>query len=244
MLFRSDGSADRQALRKDVIVTNMHGVHGDSMSESAILSMLALARDLPRNIRHQGRHDWERWPSRLIQGKTVGVLGVGAIAEALAPRLKALGLATIGISSGVRPVPGFDRMEPKARLVEIAGELDYFILLTPYTVENHHLVDGKVLAAMRRGAFLINLARGGVVDETALIEALRTGHLGGAALDVFAKEPLAADSPLWAMENVIITCHVAGLHDEYPEIALPIIIENLRRFAAGRSDEMTNVVPH
>ena len=97
-----DGITDRPALRKEVIVTNMRGMHGDSMSEAAILMMLALARDLPRNIRNQGRHDWGRWPSRLIQAKTVGVLGVGAIAEALAPRLKALGLATIGISSGVQ----------------------------------------------------------------------------------------------------------------------------------------------
>ena len=176
-----DGIADRQALRKDVIVTNMHGVHGDSMSESAILSMLALARDLPRNVRNQAKHEWGRWPSRLITGKTVGILGVGAIAEALAPRCKALGMTVVGVTSGKRTVPGFDRMESKDRLAQVVGEFDYFVLLTPYSKETHHLVNAAVLGAMKPRSFLVNLARGGVVDETALIEVLKNGPLAGAA---------------------------------------------------------------
>ena len=239
-----DGITDRPALRKEVVVTNMHGLHGESMSEAAIMLMLALARDLPRNVRAQDKYAWERWPSRLIAGKTVGILGVGAIAEALAPRLKALGMTTIGISSGVRPVPGFDRLEPKSRLHEVVRELDHFVLLTPYTRKTHHLVDASVLGAMRPGSFLVNLARGGVVDETALVHALSSGPLAGAALDVFSVEPLPADSPLWSLPNVIITPHLGGLHDEYPELALPIVIDNMRLFFAGRPGEMINLVPH
>src|SRR3954464_7423337 len=106
-----DGITDRPALRKDVVVANMHGLHGESMSEATIMLMLALARDLPRNVRAQARHAWERWPSRLIAGKTVGILGVGAIAEALAPRLKAMGMKVVGITSAPRELAGFDRME-------------------------------------------------------------------------------------------------------------------------------------
>jgi D-2-hydroxyacid dehydrogenase (NADP+) len=237
-----DGIADRKALRKDTIVTNMHGVHGDSMSESAILSILALARDLPRNVRNQAKHEWGRWASRVISGKTVGILGVGAIAEALAPRCKAMGMTVVGITSGKRAVPGFDRMEGKDRLKEAVAGCDYLVLLTPYSKETHHIVNAAVLKAMKPGSFLVNLARGGVVDEAALIEALKSGHVAGAALDVFATEPLPKDSPLWDMENVIVTPHHGGFHDEYAQMALPTIIENMRRFAAGDTASMINRV--
>ena len=237
-----DGIADRPSLRKDVIVTNMHGVHGDSMSESALLSMLALARDLPRNVRNQAKREWGRWPSRLLAGKTVGILGVGAIAEALAPRCKAMGMTVVGITSGQRAVPGFDRMESKDRLTEVVRDIDYFVLLTPYSKETHHLVNAQVLKAMKPGSFLVNLARGGVVDEAALVESLKSGHLAGAALDVFATEPLPKDSPLWDMENVIVTPHHGGFHDEYAQKALPTIIENFRRFTAGDVANMINRV--
>ena len=227
-----DGICDQPSLRPDVLVTNLRGVHGDAMSEAAIMSMLALARDLPRNVRNQARREWGRWPVRLITGKTAGILGVGAIAEALAPRLKALGMTVIGISSGARAVPGFDRMEPKHRLADTAPELDYLVLLTPYSKETHHLVDARILAAMKPGSFLVNLARGGVVDEAALV----------AALDVFATEPLPPDHALWGMENVIITPHLGGFHDEYADRALPVIVGNMRKYLAGDTGGMLNRV--
>jgi D-2-hydroxyacid dehydrogenase (NADP+) len=237
-----DGICDQPSLRKDVLVTNMRGVHGESMSEAALMSMLALARDLPRNVRNQARGAWERWPVRLISGKTVGILGVGAIAEALAPRCKALGMTVLGISSGPRVLPGFDRMAPKDRLAETVRELDYLVLLTPYSRQTHHLVDARILGAMKRGSFLVNLARGGVVDEAALMASLDSGHLAGAALDVFAAEPLPPDNPLWSMPNVIITPHLGGFHDEYADKALPVIIGNIRSFLAGDTAGMQNRV--
>jgi phosphoglycerate dehydrogenase-like enzyme len=239
-----DGITDRPALNKSTIVTNMHGLHGDAMSEAALMSMLALARQLPRSVRAQAKHAWERWPSSLLKGKTAGIFGVGAIAEDLAPRLKALGMTVVGITSGVREVPGFDRMVPRDRLTDAVRDIDYLILLTPYTKETHHLVNGPVLAAMKRTSFVINLARGGVMDEAALVQALREGHIAGAALDVFEKEPLPPESPLWDMPNVIVTPHLGGFHDEYATQALPVIEENLRKFLAGDFGTMRNLVAH
>lgn len=237
-----DGVIDRPALRAGVLVTNLRGLHGRSVSECTLAFMLALARNLPRSLRNQGAGRWERFPVTLLDGATVGILGVGVIAEELAPRCKALGMKVVGISSGKRDLPGFDAMRGKDELLQVAPDLDYLVLLTPYTAETHHIVDARVLAAMKPSAFLVNVARGGIVDEPALIKALGSGAIAGAALDVFAEEPLPAGHPFWTMENVIVTPHMAGFHAGYAAEALPIVEENIRRFMAGDVDHMTNIV--
>jgi phosphoglycerate dehydrogenase-like enzyme len=220
----------------------MHGLHGDSVPEAAIMLMLALARDLPRAMRNRNARKWERYPSQLLKGKTVGIFGVGAIAKSLAPKCKSFGMKVIGITSAVRGVEGFDRMVRRDDLESAVGELDFLVLLTPYTPETHGIVGEKVLAAMKPGAFLVNLARGGIVEEDALARALREKRLAGAALDVFATEPLPQDHPLWSMDNVIVTPHLGGFHDQYAEQALPTVIENFRKFLSGDTAGMTNVV--
>ena len=237
-----DGICDRPALRDGMIVTNMHGLHGESMSESALLSMLALARSLPRNLRNQARHAWERFTVKLVSGKTVGILGVGAIARDLAPRCKALGMKVVGITSAKRELPGFDRMFARDELKTAVRDVDFLILLTPYSAETRGLVNASILKAMKPSSFLVNLARGGIVDEPALVEALKAGTIAGAALDVFATEPLAPDHPFWDMPNVIITPHLGGFHDEYAEKALPVVEDNLKRFLAGDTANMRNLV--
>ncbi len=237
-----DGITDQPSLRDDVLVTNMHGLHGDSMPESALLSMLALARNLPRSLRNQGQRKWERFPTGLLKGKTVGILGIGAIAESLAPKCKAFGMTVSGITSAKRPVAGIDRMFLRGELELAARDLDFLVVLTPYTPETHGILNAKVFAAMKPTSFLVNLARGGVVDEAALLEALKERTIAGAALDVFAVEPLPQDHPFLAMKNVIVTPHLGGFHDQYPEQALPTVEENLRRFLAGDIDNMINVV--
>ncbi len=237
-----DGVTDSPALREGVLVTNLRGLHGKSVSECALAFMLALARNLPRSVRNQGAGRWERFPVTLLNGGTVGILGVGVIAEELAPRCKALGMKVIGITSGERELPGFDAMRGKDELMQVVPDLDYLVLLTPYTAETHHIVDARVLAAMKPSAFLVNVARGGVVDEPALVEALRSGAIAGAALDVFAEEPLPGDHPFYAMENVIVTPHMAGFHIGYATEALPVVEENIHRFLAGDVDHMINVV--
>jgi phosphoglycerate dehydrogenase-like enzyme len=212
------------------------------MSEAAIVSMLGLARQMPRTIRNQDKHVWERWLPQIIHGKTVGILGVGVIAEALAPRCKALGMNVVGFSSSMRAAAGFDRMLAISDLKNSASDLDFLVLLTPYSEATHHIVNVDVLMAMKPGGFLINLARGGVLDETALIKALEAGQLRGAALDVFSTEPLPPDHRFWSMENVIMTCHMGGLTDDYHLQALPIIETNLRHYLAGEVGQMINVV--
>ena len=239
----TDGIADRPSLRRDVVVTNIHGIHAPPVSEAAIMGMLALSRDLPRVLHNQDRRVWRRWPLRLLDGKTAGIFGLGVIAEGLAPRLKALGMRVVGISSTRRSVAGFDEVRGRDDLIEAVRDLDYLVLLTPYTPETRHIVGATVFAAMKPTSYLINLARGGVVDEEALIAALREGRIAGAALDVFAKEPLPEDHPFWSMENVIITPHLGGFYDEYPLRALPVIEHNMRCFLAGDSRGMMNVIP-
>jgi D-2-hydroxyacid dehydrogenase (NADP+) len=237
-----DGITDQPSLRKEVIVTNLHGIHGPPVSEAAFMSMLALSRQLPRTVRNQAKHNWERFPARLLHDKTVGIFGIGVIAEELAPKCKAFGMKVVGISSAQRDVPGFDRVYARSQLLEAVRDLDYFVLLTPLTPETRNSVNAKVLAAMKPGAYLVNLARGGVVDELALMEALKNQQLAGAALDVFATEPLPADHPLWDMEQVIITTHQGGFCDVYVNFALPVIEQNLRKFLAGDTANMINLV--
>ena len=237
-----DNIADVPSLGKDVVITNMHGVHGAPMSEAAIMSMLALARDLPRVVRNQDRHSWDRWPAKLLSGKTAGIFGVGSIAEALAPRCKALGMTVVGITTTRREVEGFDRMRGRDELLVAVREFDFFVLLTPYTPQTHHIVNAEVLAAMKPTAYLINLARGGIVDEQALLEVLREGKIAGAALDVFGKEPLPEDHPFWSLKNLIITPHLGGLNEDYAQLSLPTVEENLRRFTAGDTKYLLNLV--
>jgi phosphoglycerate dehydrogenase-like enzyme len=195
-----------------------------------------------RSLRSQRERKWVRFPATLLRGKTVGIFGVGAIALELAPRCKAMGMAVVGITSARRPAAGFDRMFGRDELAVAVRDLDYLVLLTPYTPETRHIVNAAVFAAMKPACFLINLARGGVVDEAALIEALRDKRIAGAALDVFAKEPLPEDHPFWGMDNVIITTHQGGFFDEYPVHALPVVEDNLRKFLAGDLKNMVNIV--
>jgi D-2-hydroxyacid dehydrogenase (NADP+) len=240
----TDGITDLPSFRPDIAVTNIRGIHGATMSEAALMAMLALARDLPRAVRAQDRHAWERWPSRLLDRATVGIFGIGAIAETLAPRCKALGMTVVGISSVKRAVAGFDRILARDELLDAVRDLDFLVVLTPYSVKTKNAIDESVFAAMKPSACIINLARGGVVDEGALVKALQQKRIAGAALDVFATEPLAADHPLWDMKNVIITAHLGGLYDRYVDDAMPTIAHNLRCFLADDMKGMINAVGH
>lgn len=234
-----DGLIDLPSLRHDVVITSVRGIHGAPLSEAALLSMLALARQLPRAIRAQDQRRWERWPSVLLKGKAVGILGIGAIAIELAPRCKALGMRVVGISSAPQRKPtGFDALRHRDELAAAVADLDFLVLLTPLTAQTRHIIDARILAAMKPTSFLINIARGGVVNEDDLVVALRDGRIAGAALDALEQEPLPEDHPLWSAGNVIITAHLAGYNDEYVDDAMPVIVHNMRCFLAGRMGEM------
>ena len=237
-----DNIVDLPSLGKEVVVTNIRGIHGAPVSEATIAFMLSLARDLPRSVRAQENAKWERWPSQLLSGKTVGILGVGLIAEYLAPICKTFHMTVVGISGSPRAAPGFDRMVTRGELMKVAGELDYLVVLAPLTPETRNIVGAKLLAAMKPTAYLVNVARGGVVDEPALIKALEAGQIAGAGLDVFSQEPLPPDNPLWKTKNLTIFSHLGGYSQGYEDRAMPTIAGNMAKFLAGDLKNMINIV--
>jgi len=237
-----DNIIDLPSLGKEVLVTNVRGIHGAPVSEATIAYMLSLARDLPRASVAHDKGQWERWPAALLAGKTVGILGVGLIAEYLAPICKALHMTVIGISGSPREAKGFDRMAHRDDFVKVVPELDFLVALAPLTAETRGIVGARVFAAMKPTAYLVNVARGGVVDEPALIAALESGEIAGAALDVFAQEPLPASSPLWRTKNVTIFSHLGGYSQGYEDRAMPTIAGNMAKFLSGDLKSMINIV--
>ena len=199
-----------------------------------------MARPFPRRRSRQ----WWRFPAQLLHDKTVGIFGIGQIAEALAPKCKAFGMRVVGVSSTPRNIAGFDRMHRREELAQVVGDFDFLVLLTPLTAATRNSIDAKIFAAMKPTSFLINLARGGVVDEPALIEALNNKRIAAAALDVFSHEPLPVDHPFWSMPNVIITTHQGGFCDVYIDYALPTVETNMACFLKGDFSGMINVVAH
>lgn len=232
------------SLRADVAVTSTRGIHGPQMCELVFLHMLALLRDMPRLSRQQAEGRWERWPQPLLLGKTVVIVGVGAIAEYIAPRCKAFGMKVIGVSASPRIPEGFDAMFDRARLRTAASLADFLVLLVPLSPQTENMIDASVLAAMKPSAFLINVARGGVLDEDALMAALGERRLAGAALDVFRQQPLPPDHPLWRTERVIITPLIGGMSNIYLDQAYDVVRDNLRLFLGGKIGSLRNIVAH
>jgi D-2-hydroxyacid dehydrogenase (NADP+) len=237
-----DNIIDLPSLGKEVLVTNVRGIHGQPVTEATLAYMLSLARDLPRAARAQEKGQWERWPAQLLAGKTVGILGVGLIAEYLAPVCKALSMTVVGITGTLRDVNGFDRVVGRGDLLKVAPDLDFLVVLLPMSAETRNIVGEKLFAAMKPTAYLVNVARGGVVDEAALIKALAAGQIAGAALDVYAQEPLPAHSPLWKTKNVTMFSHLGGYSLGYEARAMPTIAGNMAKFLAGDLKSMINIV--
>ena len=232
----------------DVVLTNGRGLHAVSMAEHALGLMLAfarklhLARDLQRERRWAQVELWtEPPPFGQLSGGTLGLVGLGAVGSALAERAAALGLRVIA----VRPHPAPDPRPAHeqwglVRLPELLERVDWVVLAAPHTGATRGLIGAAELARMRPGAVLVNLGRGALVDEPALVAALRAGRIGGAALDVVRGEPLSPDSPLWDLPNVILTPHIGGLGPGYWERAVEQFAANLERFLSGRP--LLNVV--
>lgn len=229
-------------LGPDVTVTSTRGMHGPQMSELVFLAMLALTRDYPRMLRNQQAATWERWPQPLLSGKTVVIVGVGAISECLAPRCRAFGMRVVGVSGSNREVAGFERLYPRSQLREAAAAADYLVLVVPHSPETHNLVDEPVIRALPRHAYLVNVARGGVLDEQALLEALRERRIAGAHLDVFRQAPLPPDSPLWRQEGLLVTPNIGGMSNVYLDQCYPIVRENLAHYLDGQPGRLVNRV--
>ena len=222
-------------------ITSGRGIHGPQMSELAFLYMLNFARDIRMILTDQATKHWERRPQRLLWNKTAVIIGVGVISEDLARCCKAFGMNVIGVSS--RPAaPNFDRMFTRDRLKEAAALADYLIAVVPLTPETKGMIDGAVLDAMPPHGVFINIARGPVVNEAELIDRLQRKVIAGAALDTFIEEPLSPDSPLWLLENVIITPHIGGKSESYVDQILPLLTHNICAFSEGRMGDFRNLV--
>jgi D-2-hydroxyacid dehydrogenase (NADP+) len=232
------------ALPPHVLLTSTRGIHGPQMSELAFLNMIALSRNFWKMQRNQAEAKWEPWAQPILDGKTIVIVGLGILAEHLAQRCKLFGMQVIGISGGRSEAPHFDEVHPRRELIRQAARADFLMLLVPYSPQTHHLINRDVIAAMKPSAFLINLARGGVLDEAALIEHLQAGKIAGAGLDIFSTMPLPPDNPLWRMPNVIITPNIGGRSDRFIEQTMTIVEPNLRAFVEGRLQDLKNLVPH
>jgi len=221
-------------LPASVEVANAHGLHGPQMSELALALMLALTKRVPRALEQQRAHLWKMWGMPQLAHKTLGILGLGAIGAAVAEKARAFEMRVIGTQRAPKPVPHVELVVDGASGTErVLRESDYVVVLLPLTPETRGSIGARELGWMKPGAFLVNLARGGIVDETALLERLRSGAIGGAALDVFAEEPLPASHPLWDAPNTIVTPHLAGLEPDYMKRLIELSVDNVQRLERG-----------
>ncbi len=232
------------SLRPDTVLTSGRGAHGAPMRETVVYLMMAVSRDVKTLVEEQKAHVWNRRFYSLFAGKTAVVVGVGVVGIAIGQLLKAFGMHVIGVTRTTRSVEGFDEMISTELLHEAAGRADFLINVLPANPDNALLFNRAVFTAMKSTAYYISAGRGQTVDEPALIAALRERSIAGAGLDVFQAEPLPADSPFWDLPNVFITPHLGGYTIEYEDLIMPLIVDNMRMFGAGRHSEMRNIVPH
>ena len=224
--------AAREWLPKGVPVTRMVHVFDTAMAEYVLGFLLAVQLDVRRALRQQASKTWQGWNPPHLRGSTAVVVGLGSIGSEVARTLKAHGLTVIGVSRTGQPVEGLDEVHTVDRLDSVLPRADYLVLVVPLTPETRGLIDGRRLGLLPRGAVLVNICRGAVVREQELTQSLESGQLRFAVLDVFEQEPLPPESPLWSMENVIVTPHMSG-PDDVPVNAARFL-ENYRRFLAGQ----------
>ncbi len=235
--------------RRGIHLASAQGVNANAVAEHGMALILAMLRRLPEAVRNQDRRQWRGMigdPTERedeLAGKTMLVVGLGRIGGRLARLGRAFGLTVLGVRRDpAAGGEGADEVHGLSSLTHLCGRADIVALTCPLTPETTGLVGAAALAAMRPGALLVNLARGRVVDEPALIEALRAGRLRGAALDVTAEEPLPAESPLWALPNVLITPHSAGETRAYEDNVIDLLLENLGRLARGETALRNGIV--
>ena len=240
---------------EDIVVTTTSGIHASNMAQYCLMAMLMFNYQMRLAFDLQGRAEWPDEPHRLftpvdMDRQTVGIVGYGSIGRELARLCSMIGMTVLaskrdisstaeanafslpdlGDPSGDIP----DRIYPAATIASMAKDSDYLVVTVPLTETTEHLIDDEVLSAMKETAVLVNVARGAVVDEKALITALSSGQIAGAALDVFEEEPLPNTSPLWNLDNVIITPHLSGFTRDYHDKAALVFKENLRRYLENR----------
>jgi phosphoglycerate dehydrogenase-like enzyme len=235
-----DHPAFRALIERGIRLTNGSGLHAEPIAQYVFAYVLHWQRQVAEHQRQQAARNWNLLVSGDLTSKTIGIVGLGGIGEATARVARAFGMRVVATRRTPTDSPNVDLYLPPDRLHELLGISDYVVLSLPLTDETQNLIGAAELAAMRRDAILINVARGGIVDESALIDALRVGEIGGATLDVVSEEPLPADSPLWALENCIITPHDSGWSPRASERIAALFLDNLGRYVRG--DSLVNEV--
>jgi phosphoglycerate dehydrogenase-like enzyme len=231
-----------EVVGSSVLVTNSTGVHGPVVAEHAIAVLLALAKRLPQAMRYQAKKKWsqeqlwqERPRPREVDGATVAVIGMGVIGSEFTRRAKALGMKVLAVRENPgKGTGGADEVFGPSQIDEVVPRADYVLLCTPVTPATSHIMNRARLKKMKPDAYLINVARGTLIDGPDLLEALRNRTIAGAALDVFEEEPLPEQSPFWELDNVLITPHTAAVTERLWERHFNLIVENLNRFMAGK----------
>jgi phosphoglycerate dehydrogenase-like enzyme len=221
-------------------MTNSRGVFSAALAEFALLGLLFFLKDTRRMLASQERAKWEPFEPMPVAGRTVGIVGLGDIGRAVAARLRPLGFRIIGLRRSGRPDPAADEVVPASKLLDLAARVDDLVVATPLTPETERLIGDRVFGALPPGAVFVNVGRGRVVDETALLAALDQGRLRGAALDVFEQEPLPPDHPFWRMDTVLVSPHTADRTAGWELDTMGPFLENLRRFRDG--EELLNPV--
>jgi len=232
-----------ELVASDVTVTNMSGIHEVSIAEYVLMVMLMFVKQVPRSFYQQVEGRWKWYPVDVLSGKTVGILGLGRIGREVA---RVCGLFNMRVVATRRSAIEGERAEnvdalyPRARLHDLLRESDFVVVALPLTAESTRLIGEPELRAMKDSARIINVARGDILDEPALVQALQEDWIAGAGLDVYAEEPLSPDSPLRHLRNVIFTPHVAGDLEAYDTMAARLFAENLRRWV--RAELLLNIV--
>jgi phosphoglycerate dehydrogenase-like enzyme len=248
-----DNLLDHPIMKNDVLLTTASGIHATTTAEYVFASILAFNRRLPRMFTYQSRREWPKGRWNLfarpeLRGSTLGIVGYGSIGREVGRIARCFGMRVVSTKrsvsqmrdvdyaaqgAGDREGALLDEIFPPSRLSEMLSLCDYVIVAVPLTPETRKLIGEAELRAMKPSTYLVNISRGGTVDETALTRALREGWIAGAGLDVFEEEPLPSDSPLYGLENVILSPHVAGFTLRYDERASDLFAENLRRYLVG-----------
>jgi phosphoglycerate dehydrogenase-like enzyme len=242
------GMLGPELVASKVVLTSARGVRARAIAEHVLGVTIALARQLPLVLRRQADHEWAldeietNGRVRTLQGCRMAIVGLGAIGLEVAALATAFGLRVSAIRKRLdQPVPAsVEEVLPPDHLLDLLPRTDVLVLCAPQTAETQKLIGRQALDRIKRGAILINVARGKLVDDEALVEALQDGRLGGAALDVFTREPLDPASPYWDLPNVIVTPHISGAMEDYWTPLVALFAENLRRFEAGQP--LLNVV--
>lgn len=237
----AEGHLYEKFRNSDIVLTNAGGLFGPQIAEHAFALLLSLTRQIHTQLEYMKNKQWRAAPCLELAGMTMGIIGLGGIGRAVADRAKAFEFRVIAVDpEDMQPPESVDRLEKMDYLPELMSQSDVIMVCCPITAETHKLLSQDLFERLKAGSFLVNVSRGKVVDEEAMIAALRSGKLAGAGLDVTYTEPCLQDSPLWTLPNVILTSHSAGGSQHIQRRSMARFVENLHRYVKG--EPLQNVV--